>query len=206
MALRPTIDADEPAAGTVPTMWTAPSFSMPDTTKLRKVSGQPGGQRLGCGFPVAHMLALFHAGTGFIVKVLTAPLRATRYGSSGPAPPGACRRRYFDWRPRGQFIFSFGVIDAQAFARTVSEHIKSRSSTLSHIGITTSPANGGRKASSTLALAQASRKTRSIGRVLQAENSTRMDAFEEEYNSLPRRWSCASCVTRFHVVLFAPRK
>jgi hypothetical protein len=51
------------------------AFSMPDTPALQKEFGQPGGQRAGCGFPVAHLLALFHAGTGFLVKVLTAPLR-----------------------------------------------------------------------------------------------------------------------------------
>lgn len=51
------------------------AFSMPDTPALQKEFGQPGGQRSGCGFPVAHMLALFHAGTGFLLKVLTAPLR-----------------------------------------------------------------------------------------------------------------------------------
>jgi DDE family transposase len=51
------------------------AFSMPDNPELQKEYGQPGCQRLGCGFPVAHLLALFHAGTGFLVKVLAAPLR-----------------------------------------------------------------------------------------------------------------------------------
>ena len=51
------------------------SFSMPDTPALQKAFGQPGGQRPGCGFPVAHMLTLFHAGTGFLIQVLAAPLR-----------------------------------------------------------------------------------------------------------------------------------
>jgi hypothetical protein len=51
------------------------AFSMPDTPELQKEFGQPGGQRVGCGFPVAHLLTLFHAGTGFLMKVLTAPLR-----------------------------------------------------------------------------------------------------------------------------------
>jgi DDE family transposase len=52
------------------------AFSMPDTPELQKEFGQPGNQRAGCGFPVAHLLALFHASTGFLVKVLAAPLRA----------------------------------------------------------------------------------------------------------------------------------
>lgn len=50
-------------------------FSMPDKRCLREVFGQPGGQKAGCGFPVAHFLTLMHAGTGMVVKVLTAPLR-----------------------------------------------------------------------------------------------------------------------------------
>ena len=51
------------------------SFSMPDTPELQLEFGQPGKQKPGCGFPVAHILTLFHAGTGFLLKVLAAPLR-----------------------------------------------------------------------------------------------------------------------------------
>jgi hypothetical protein len=51
------------------------SFSMPDEPCLQKEFGQPSGQQEGCGFPVAHFLALMYAGTGMITKVLTAPLR-----------------------------------------------------------------------------------------------------------------------------------
>ena len=50
-------------------------FSMPDKHCLREAFGQPGGQKAGCGFPVAHFLTLMHAGTGMVLKVLTAPLR-----------------------------------------------------------------------------------------------------------------------------------
>jgi len=49
------------------------SFSMPDTPELQEAFGQPSGQRPGCGFPVAHLLALFHAGTGFLLEVLVSP-------------------------------------------------------------------------------------------------------------------------------------
>ena len=49
------------------------SFSMPDTPELQEHFGQPSGQRPGCGFPVAHLLALFHAGTGVLLEVLAAP-------------------------------------------------------------------------------------------------------------------------------------
>jgi hypothetical protein len=51
------------------------SCSMPDTPELQEAFGQPGAQKPGCGFPVAHLLTLFHAGTGMLQKVLTAPLR-----------------------------------------------------------------------------------------------------------------------------------
>jgi hypothetical protein len=51
------------------------SFSMPDTPQLQAYFGQPGQQKPGCGFPVAHWLVMLHAGTGMITKMLAAPLR-----------------------------------------------------------------------------------------------------------------------------------
>jgi IS4 transposase len=51
------------------------SISMPDTPVLQKAFGQPGVQKPGCGFPVMHLLALFHASTGFLLNLLAAPLR-----------------------------------------------------------------------------------------------------------------------------------
>jgi Transposase DDE domain len=51
------------------------SFSMPDTDALQDHFGQPGQQRDGCGFPIAHMLAMFDAATGLLIKALAAPLR-----------------------------------------------------------------------------------------------------------------------------------
>src|SRR5919198_5248183 len=51
------------------------SFSMSDTPALQEHFGQPGRQLPGCGFPVAHLLALFHAGTGLVLQILAAPLR-----------------------------------------------------------------------------------------------------------------------------------
>jgi hypothetical protein len=52
------------------------SFSMPDTPELQAHFGQPGVQAPGCGFPVAKILALFHAGTGLLLEVMAAPLRS----------------------------------------------------------------------------------------------------------------------------------
>jgi hypothetical protein len=51
------------------------SCSMPDTPELQQHFGQPGNQRPGCGFPVAHLMVLFHAGTGLLRELLTSPLR-----------------------------------------------------------------------------------------------------------------------------------
>ena len=51
------------------------SFSMPDTPELQARFGQPGGQKKGCGFPVAHLLAAFDGATGLIVDLIAAPLR-----------------------------------------------------------------------------------------------------------------------------------
>ncbi len=56
------------------------TFSMPDTPALQAHFGQPGNQAEGCGFPVAHLLALFHAGTGLIMEVIAAPLRTQDFG------------------------------------------------------------------------------------------------------------------------------
>ena len=51
------------------------SFSMSDTQDLQEHFGHPGAQRQGCGFPVAHWLALVHFGSGLLRKVSASPLR-----------------------------------------------------------------------------------------------------------------------------------
>ena len=51
------------------------SFSMPDTADLQAAFGQPGRQRKACGFPVAHILCLFNAGSGLIQDCILSPLR-----------------------------------------------------------------------------------------------------------------------------------
>lgn len=51
------------------------SFSMPDTPPLQQTFGQPGGQKAGCGFPVAHLLVSFDATTGMLLDAIPAPLR-----------------------------------------------------------------------------------------------------------------------------------
>jgi hypothetical protein len=51
------------------------SFSMPDTAELHEEFGQSGAQAAGCGFPTAHLLALFDADTGYLLHALPAPRR-----------------------------------------------------------------------------------------------------------------------------------
>jgi len=62
-------------------------FSMPDTPSLREHFGQPGGQLEGCGFPVAHLVAMFDAATGLLVKTLVAPLRTHEMSQANQLHP-----------------------------------------------------------------------------------------------------------------------
>jgi hypothetical protein len=50
------------------------AFSMPDTPELQEHFGQARGQAPGCGFPIAHLLAVFDVGTGMLRDVLAGPL------------------------------------------------------------------------------------------------------------------------------------
>ena len=59
--------------------------------------GQPGNQAKGCGFPVADILALFHAGTGLLLEVFAPPLRQI----NGVGPVFVKNRTDTNW-PRGR--------------------------------------------------------------------------------------------------------
>lgn len=61
--------------------------SMPDTPALQQAFGQPGGQRPGCGFPVVHLLAMFHAATGLLLNVIASPLRTHDLSRVGQLHP-----------------------------------------------------------------------------------------------------------------------
>jgi Transposase DDE domain len=61
--------------------------SMPDTQALQKEFGQPGAQKPGCGFPVMHLLAMFHAATGLLLRVVAAPLRTHDLSRIGQLHP-----------------------------------------------------------------------------------------------------------------------
>ena len=72
--LQTTVNAGERWRGHRTWLVDGSGFSMPDTAPLQAHFGQPSGQKPGCGFPVAHLLALFHAGTGLLLQVVAAPL------------------------------------------------------------------------------------------------------------------------------------
>jgi hypothetical protein len=61
--------------------------SRPDTPDLQRAKGQPTNQAAGCGFPVARVLALFHAGPGLLPHVLTAPFRSHELAHVPGLPP-----------------------------------------------------------------------------------------------------------------------
>jgi hypothetical protein len=48
---------------------------MPHTPALQAAFGQSTAPRAGCSFPMAHLLGLFHAGTGVLLTRVVAPLR-----------------------------------------------------------------------------------------------------------------------------------
>lgn len=50
------------------------SFSTPDTPELQAHFGQSRKARPGCGFPTAHLMVLFHAGTGLLREAFAVPL------------------------------------------------------------------------------------------------------------------------------------
>lgn len=51
------------------------SCSMPDTPELQRRFGQPTEQQPGCGFPVAHLLAMFDAHSSMLIDVLVSSWR-----------------------------------------------------------------------------------------------------------------------------------
>lgn len=64
------------------------SFSMADAPELQAALGQPGGQRKGCGFPVAKFLALFDLATGMLPRIEPAPLRSHEMSRCAVATSG----------------------------------------------------------------------------------------------------------------------
>jgi Transposase DDE domain len=75
-ALRPLTDTVGTWRGHRTWLVDGTGVSMPDTPVLQRAFGQPSNQAPGCGFPVARLLALFHAGTGLLRSFLVSPLRS----------------------------------------------------------------------------------------------------------------------------------
>jgi hypothetical protein len=75
-SLKPQIDSQGRWLGHRTFLIDGSSFSMPDTPELQKHFGQSRRCQAGCGFPVAHLMGLFHAGTGLLLEVLAAPLHS----------------------------------------------------------------------------------------------------------------------------------
>jgi hypothetical protein len=80
-ALIPTTDQEGLWRGHRTLLIDGSAFSMSDTPELQKAFGQPSAQKPGCGFPVAKILAVFHAGTGVLLKVMAMPLRSHEMAS-----------------------------------------------------------------------------------------------------------------------------
>jgi DDE family transposase len=52
------------------------SCSMPDEPELQRYFGQSRKAAPGCGFPVAHLIAMFHVTTGMLIDIFAAPLHS----------------------------------------------------------------------------------------------------------------------------------
>ncbi len=66
------------------------NFSMSDTEDLQDAFGQPGGQKKGCGFPVAHILLMTDAVTGLIMDIIESPLRTHEMSKVSQVHPKLC--------------------------------------------------------------------------------------------------------------------
>jgi len=58
-------------------------FATADVPELQNHFGQPSGQRPGCGFPTAHLVALIDLATGMLLRVAVGPLRAHDMSQTG---------------------------------------------------------------------------------------------------------------------------
>ena len=58
-------------------------FSTADVPELQRHFGQPSGQRPGCGFPTAHMVALTDLAAGMLLRVAVGPMRTHDMSRTG---------------------------------------------------------------------------------------------------------------------------
>jgi len=64
------------------------SCSMSDTPELRQAFGVPGGQKPGCGFPVAKLMGRYDARTGLLLEPMMRPLRTHEMSAVGHVHAG----------------------------------------------------------------------------------------------------------------------
>lgn len=83
----PLTDEDEGWLGHRVWLIDGTGVGMPDTPDLQRAFGQPTNQAEGCGFPVARLLILFHAGTGLLRRVIATPLRSYEMSSASLVHP-----------------------------------------------------------------------------------------------------------------------
>lgn len=87
------------------------SCSMPDTPSLQAAFGQPTGQKKGCGFPIATIVALFHR-SGLLVDMLIEPL----YSSEARLAP-----RLFKWLRRNDLLVGDRAFASYVILATLGE-------------------------------------------------------------------------------------
>ncbi len=86
-ALRPEIDQVGRWCGHRTFLADGSTFSMPDTPELQAHFGQSRKAKPGCGFPVAHLMVLFHAGTGVLLEAFATPLHGHDLSLAGRLHP-----------------------------------------------------------------------------------------------------------------------
>ena len=144
-----------------------PSFSRPDTPELREHFGQPSGQAEDCGFPVAHLMALFDARRGYLLRAMAQPLY-TRDMSQAAAGTPSCRGRRAGGRPGVRLLRPPGVVPGAGPSRPVP-----RSPAADRQLPPGPPAR--RQGAADVTLAEAAGEARPAGGVLQAQGAAGVD-------------------------------
>jgi len=96
-ALRDQVEATQLWLGRRVWLVDGSSCSMPDTPALQKAFGQPSGQRAGCGFPVATIVAIFCWASGAILDVAIGAYRDSEL---------RLWRRFWRWLKAGDVVLA----------------------------------------------------------------------------------------------------
>ena len=163
------------------------SFSMPDTPELRAHFGTSGRAKPGCSFPVARILALFHAGTGTAAGGPRRPAAGPRDGGRRRRPPPPRPGRRPGGGPRLLLVPAPG--DARRPRRPCGVPGPRPADRRLHAA----PAarrprrRGGGQGPPAVALAAAARRARPGGRVVQAEPAAGVAGRGASSRPCPRR-------------------